>query len=324
MNNSIYDSTLENLLKRGKFSLEDWKFKDARSFFDQALNVDPESCAAYVGLAMAQARITHKDDFFWYCVEQHNKGNAVLERARQFADDDWKDFFNRVDIQVQKEEIEKEAHIKTTKKTIGLTVIGIVLIVAIILVMPLVVFSPAEQLYKSGQYEQAYEKAVQISSSGLGSMLSKGKIEKYAYAYLIDHLECNGNIEVQLSNSTILYVNSYGGKGVCFGYETTSNKYRLVWSCIIYQFSDDVSCCFMESEYTPTSSHSVYISHGKFNRDNYRDSKSIEHSISNGYPNYSSRSALYEQAEITISKALLQVENELGIPAKHLGFYAFG
>ena len=324
MNNSIYDSTLENLLKRGKFSLEDWKFKDAHSFFDQALNVDPESCAAYVGLAMAQARIAHKDDFFWYCVEQCGKDNAVLKRARQFADDDWKDFFNRVDIQAQKEEIEKEVQIKKTKKAIGLVAIGIVLIIAIILLIPLVVFSPAEQLYKSGQYEQAYEKAVEISSSGLGSMLSKGKIEKYAYAYLVDHLKCNGKIEVQLPNSTTLWVSSYGGAGVYFGYNTISNKYALQWGCIIYQFSDDVNCTFDEYEYTSNSRHSVYVSHGKFNRENYRGSESIAHSISNGYPNYSSGSALYELAEITIPKALSLVENELGIPAKHLGFYAFG
>ena len=112
MNYSTSEATLPNLLKRGQFSLEDYDYKTARQLFDQALNVDPESCAAYIGLAKAKARITRDDEFFEYCVDQYHRDNTILQRARQFADDEWKSFFNRVDVEVQNRNKEKEIHIK--------------------------------------------------------------------------------------------------------------------------------------------------------------------------------------------------------------------
>lgn len=322
MDNSTNELFLHNLLKRGQFSLEDYDYKTAHQLFDQALNVNTESGAAYIGLAKAKARITRDEEFFEYCVEQYGKVNATLQRARQFADDDWKDFFSRVDAEAQNREKEKALKVNKAMKVTGLIAIGVALIIAVILSVPHLVFFSAEQLYKSGQYEQAYKRAVQISSSGLGAAVSEGRIEKYAYAYLTDYIKRNGELKTQLSDNLIVRVFLYGD-GVSFMSTTDTNQYNLMWMTeAIYYDSDSISCSFIESEYTSSFKKSVYVAHGEFIRADYWGGKSIESSINFGSPRFSTRSALYENAEITISEALSLIQKELGIQARYLGFYS--
>ena len=100
--------------------------------------------------------------------------------------------------------------------------LGIALIVGIILALPHFVFSTAEKLYKAGQYEQAYKEAVQISSSGLGETFAKGTVEKYAYAYLYEYIEQNGELTARISDISTVEVNpiTFSSGGTVFFFAT--------------------------------------------------------------------------------------------------------
>lgn len=329
MNNFTNEAALPNLLKRGQFLLEDYDYKTARQLFDQALNVDPESGAAYIGLAKATARITRNDEFFEYCVEQHHRDNAILQRARQFADDEWKAFFDRVDKEVQKRGIEKAIGAKRAKKTIGLIVSVIALIVAVILVLPNILFFPADKLYKSGQYKQAYERAVQIASSGLGEVFAGDKVEKYAYAYLANYIKEYGVLEKDISKKTTLQIQAKSTSSYCeikfvLSEETDSNKYQT--EAFFYKDKDVVNCSF---DRWPVTSNSIYdrnYAKGEFIKANYINENSIDWKVI-GLPWYYDSSVFKTEMQDfggeLISRAFSLIQSKLGIPAEHLGFYSY-
>lgn len=47
----------DSLLKRGNMMLEDLNWKEASDYFNQVLNINPESASAYLGLALAECRL---------------------------------------------------------------------------------------------------------------------------------------------------------------------------------------------------------------------------------------------------------------------------
>ena len=56
------NQSVENLIKRGNFALEDKNWEIANSFFEQALNQDPECAKAYLGKLMVEFSISQKED----------------------------------------------------------------------------------------------------------------------------------------------------------------------------------------------------------------------------------------------------------------------
>lgn len=321
MNDYSNEMTLPSLLKRGLFALEDNDYKTAQHFFDQALNIDPESCAAYIGLAKAKSRITEDKEFFQYCVEQYHKDNTILKRARQFADAEWKVFFERVDVEIQ--EIEKKNEAKKRKKAVGLIAIGIAFIVGIILILPHIRLSSAERLYKSGQYKQAYERAVQISNTSSGNTYAK-KLKKYAYAYLCDYISQNGSLQIQAANNATIKVFSTGyNHPIYFSYDIKTEKSRFLWMAEMYEYMDKASCFFYEFEYIQSQQQSNYSQCGEFVKADYQNSQAIKLTKVWGSQHFLSGSPLYDYCNETMSKAFSLIQNKLGIPAEHLGFYSY-
>jgi len=52
----------ESLLKRAQLALEDEDWKNAREYFEKALDIDPECADAYFGLAMCEAEVNSLED----------------------------------------------------------------------------------------------------------------------------------------------------------------------------------------------------------------------------------------------------------------------
>ena len=73
------------LQKRGVMALEDGEWDAAKDFFNQILNMDAESHDAYLGLAMAEAKLSDQDSFRHAYIDRriHESGNQL--RARKFA-----------------------------------------------------------------------------------------------------------------------------------------------------------------------------------------------------------------------------------------------
>ena len=61
------NTTLDAQIKRGNIALEDGDFQSADSYFDHALDIDPESAEAYFGKALAKEQCRTADQF----VEKH-------------------------------------------------------------------------------------------------------------------------------------------------------------------------------------------------------------------------------------------------------------
>ena len=76
------------MLKRGQMALEDCMWENARTFFDNALNVDAENAEAYLGLAMAADRIPGMEKIGALSQRKqilHLKNNVYLQRFYRFA-----------------------------------------------------------------------------------------------------------------------------------------------------------------------------------------------------------------------------------------------
>lgn len=318
MENMLNESAVESLLKRGNMALDDYKFKEARQCFDQVLNIEPESGAAYIGLAMASARTPNKKEFLWYCVDQHGKDNRNLRRAREFANGEWAEFFEDVDKEIAQKEQESAEIAKVVKKTALIIAVLGIFVIALCLTLPHIIYAPAEQLYKDGRYEQAYKKAADISQNGIGKIFDD-KVEKYAYAYLIDFLEESDKaLQGTISGGYVVTVFPVSGSTIEIYSGTKTDKYATVWDVQIYDDAENMSCMFAEY----ISGKARFILSGKFKRSSYTSGKSIEYSITYGYPNYVSSQA-EDIGEQTIAEALALIERNVGIKAEHLGFDSY-
>ncbi len=70
-------TTLDAQIKRGNLALEDSDFQAADSYFDHALDIDPESAEAYFGKALSNEKCRNADQF----IERHrDTGNRATER----------------------------------------------------------------------------------------------------------------------------------------------------------------------------------------------------------------------------------------------------
>ena len=71
------------LLKRGKIYLQDGDFAQAATYFDRALDEDPENAQAYEGKFLCQMRVTTLDEAMQFLIVPDS--NKDLERAVRFA-----------------------------------------------------------------------------------------------------------------------------------------------------------------------------------------------------------------------------------------------
>ena len=115
-------SNVVTLLDRGVLSLEDGDWKKAEELFDQVLNINPRCAEAYLGLAMAEAKI-HTREAYAIQYSAANSGfrnNRFITRARQF-DSDLDKWFSDLDIEGRKadekaNEIEREKQEEALKE----------------------------------------------------------------------------------------------------------------------------------------------------------------------------------------------------------------
>ena len=77
----------EALTKRGMMALEEEKWDEAKTFFDQALNYDAEYSEAYLGLAMVDGKCKDRDSFInSYCAPySHLYESISIQRAKKYA-----------------------------------------------------------------------------------------------------------------------------------------------------------------------------------------------------------------------------------------------
>ena len=87
-------ANVKSLLKRGYDALEDGAFDEAKGIFNDALNSDPESAEAYLGLFMADIRARDKSSVKEIFVTEDYTDNRYWNRAKQYAGKDFADELN--------------------------------------------------------------------------------------------------------------------------------------------------------------------------------------------------------------------------------------
>ena len=90
---------LHALVRRGEIELEDEEWTKAGELFDQALNLDAECGDAYLGLAMAEARIQTKERFSKLYIDPESTldKNRNVNRAKRFAGPELQRWFAKLD-----------------------------------------------------------------------------------------------------------------------------------------------------------------------------------------------------------------------------------
>lgn len=75
------------LMKRGYLYLEDHEWKNAKGYFDDSLDIDPENANAYIGMLLAEMHIERECEL--YKSEQSFIDNYYYKKALRFADEDY-------------------------------------------------------------------------------------------------------------------------------------------------------------------------------------------------------------------------------------------
>ena len=82
---STNNNELEILIKRGNIALEDGEYSQSIGFFNKALDINPECASAYVGLEMAERRITDWESFTKNLLSYSGFPPKRIERAYKYA-----------------------------------------------------------------------------------------------------------------------------------------------------------------------------------------------------------------------------------------------
>lgn len=97
-------ANVQSLIKRGYLALEDRKWDEAEKCFNDALNADPENAEAYLGLGMSKAKCQNKEVLTTkYCNDYLSRIRCEkeLKRAKQFGDEDLKQWIDSVEKEYQ-------------------------------------------------------------------------------------------------------------------------------------------------------------------------------------------------------------------------------
>ena len=102
------------LLDRGFLSLEDSDWSKAQELFDQVLNMDSRNADAYLGLAMSEFKCRDRSALQNTYIEQgaECRNNKHLARAKQFADEELRQWLEKVDIEATETKLRTEAETK--------------------------------------------------------------------------------------------------------------------------------------------------------------------------------------------------------------------
>ena len=82
------NGTVDSLMKRGYLYLEDHEWENAKVYFDDALDVDPENAQAYIGMLLAELHVERECDL--HTSEQFFLENYYYKKALRFADYDYR------------------------------------------------------------------------------------------------------------------------------------------------------------------------------------------------------------------------------------------
>lgn len=106
------------LLRRGGIALKDKDWKKARQFFDRVLNTDPENAEAYLGLAMAEEKLSDKHQFEQFYVRNNGHLESKnIAHTREFASPALKAWFSELEKRVYEERIIEQKALKRAQKT---------------------------------------------------------------------------------------------------------------------------------------------------------------------------------------------------------------
>ncbi len=81
------NATVNALMKRGYLYLEDHEWKNAKGYFDDALDVDPENSSAYVGMLLAELHIEKEEDIIK--ADASFVDNYYYQKALRFANGEY-------------------------------------------------------------------------------------------------------------------------------------------------------------------------------------------------------------------------------------------
>ena len=80
--------TVDALMKRGYLYLEDHDWKNAKGYFDDSLDIDPENAQAYIGMLLSELHIEHESEITKADISFAN--NYYYQKALKFAKDSYK------------------------------------------------------------------------------------------------------------------------------------------------------------------------------------------------------------------------------------------
>ena len=102
--------TVDSYLKRGNMALEDGNFNEAKKFFNEVLNIDPENGHAYLGLDMAAMSSRTQQEYAERCVERKYCGysDQNYKRAKQFADPELAAWLTELETKIERQRREEE------------------------------------------------------------------------------------------------------------------------------------------------------------------------------------------------------------------------
>ena len=82
------NATVDALMKRGYLYLEDHDWKNAKGYFDDSLDVDPENAQAYIGMLLSELHIEREEEITKSDVSFAD--NYYYQKALRFAKDSYK------------------------------------------------------------------------------------------------------------------------------------------------------------------------------------------------------------------------------------------
>ena len=104
------NATVDALMKRGYLYLEDHDWKNAKGYFDDSLDVDPENAQAYIGMLLSELHIEREEEITKS--EVSFADNFYYQKAVRFAKDSYKqkvEEYNLENIMYRAEQIAANA-----------------------------------------------------------------------------------------------------------------------------------------------------------------------------------------------------------------------
>ena len=212
--------SMENLIKRGYFALEDKKWKSADSFFEQALDENPECAEAYLGKLMVELRVCQKYDLSK--VKKDFSNNSNWKRILNYADPDLISELSQYLGNAIKQAKIKKKKVKIIAKlsSISLGIIAVIMsiiITSVYIINPAIRYNKAVESYNNGEYFSAWLEFKSLDNYKDSSQKADSSYEMYQKSTWISvgdivlkiHPNASKNICVDNGNIIISNYNNY-------------------------------------------------------------------------------------------------------------------